>query len=129
MGGGCQRIFAASIDVQGKIPLPTACCRRFVAMIDIDASSRHTPEGQLENAVSLNLILRLERRMRLSGLEVQSGSRLMFMLIKFAAAAKKNGYSGEEASRGGLVEKPEAFSVKPVPGASYRQRPTMGGRG
>jgi hypothetical protein len=98
-------------------------------MIDIDASSRHTPEGQLENAVNLNLILRLELRMRLSGLEVRSGSRLMFMLIQFAAAAKKNGCPGEETSRGGLVEKLEAFRVKPVPGASYREGATVGGRG
>jgi hypothetical protein len=98
-------------------------------MIDIDASSRHTPEGQLENAVSLNLILRLERRRGLSGLEVQSVSRLVFMLIKYAAAAKKNSCPGEETSRGGLVEKLEAFSVKPVPGVSCRRRAAMGGRG
>ena len=98
-------------------------------MIDIDASSRHTPEGQLENAVSLSLILQLELRMRLSVLEVQSGSRLLFMLIKFAAAAKKNGCPGEETSRGGLVEKSEAFRVKPVPGASCRKQATVGGRG
>jgi hypothetical protein len=98
-------------------------------MIDIDASSRHTPEGRLENAVSLNLIVRLEWRTRLHGLEVQFVSRLMFMLKKFAAARKKNGYPGEETLRGGWGQKPEAFSMKPVPGVSDRQRVTMGGRG
>jgi hypothetical protein len=98
-------------------------------MIDIDASSRHTPAGRLENAIGLNLALRREWRMRLHGLWVFFISRLMFMLREFAAVSIKNGRPGEETSGSGLVREPEVFRVKPVPGASNRLRATVGGRG
>jgi len=114
---------------KGKGPPPNARRLRLFAKIDIDASSRHTPEGQLENAIGMELILLREWRMKLHGSEVPFVCRLMFKMKKSAADSKKHRRAGEETSRGGPVRKPEVFGVKPAPKASNRQRVKVGGRG